>query len=499
MTLTVTTNLSALTARLGIATANKEADVALERLSTGKRINSAKDDAAGVAISSRLESNIRGLNQATRNALDAQALLDTADGALKETDAILQRMRELAVQAANDTNSASDRRHLDLEAQQLMNEIDHIAKSTTWAGKNLLDGTFAGKVFQIGANNTDGDQLAVTIKGSRAIDLFDADYTQAEVNDFENGGFDTHEVEFDGNFLVPGWQLFENQMFLGSIGNNQASVVSGYSAPIDPTPRPENSLGQVSRGDNFVPSSASYDISIEGGVLRLTSSISTAEGGDVVHGPYIVSDRPIFLAEGASVSFDWQATGGNDAFDVFAYLIDVDSGEATVILNETGGADGESTPLSSVELLIEKSSNYKFVFVSGTFDYSFGRAAGASLMLDNIRIEGNSDPSDHLGAPFDLSSRESSNSSIAIIDVALGRVNDLRSLLGSLSNRLEHVVASNTDISISHARAKGQIDDADFASESTKLAKAQILLQASIAMLAQANASKRDVLELLKS
>ena len=119
----------------------------MERLSTGKRINSAADDAAGVAITSRLTSNIKGINQSIRNAMDAQALIDTAEGGLQETEALLQRIRELAVQAASDTNSSADRAALDAEKTQLMAEIDRIATSTTWAGQKLLDGTFSNKNF----------------------------------------------------------------------------------------------------------------------------------------------------------------------------------------------------------------------------------------------------------------------------------------------------------------------------------------------------------------
>ena len=123
----------------------------MERLSTGQRINSAADDAAGLAISTRMGANISGMNQAIRNALDAQSLIDTAEGAQTETMNLMQRMRELAVQSANDTNSQSDREALNDEIVQLRTEIDRIASTTTWAGQKLLDGTFVGKSFQIGS------------------------------------------------------------------------------------------------------------------------------------------------------------------------------------------------------------------------------------------------------------------------------------------------------------------------------------------------------------
>ena len=139
MALSVATNTGALMAQAAASSVNKEMETSMERLATGKRINGAADDAAGVAISSRLTSEIRGTNQAIRNAMDSQAMVDTAEGAHEEITNILQRMREIAVQAANDTNDTTDRNNLSAEVKQLATEIDRIAQVTTWAGKTLLN------------------------------------------------------------------------------------------------------------------------------------------------------------------------------------------------------------------------------------------------------------------------------------------------------------------------------------------------------------------------
>lgn len=166
MSLAIGTNTGALMAAAAATSVNRDMETSMERLSTGKRINSAADDAAGVAIASRLGSEIRGTNQAIRNAQDGQALIDTAEGAHKEIENILQRMREVAVQAANDTNSASDRTNLQSELDQLTDEIDRISAVTTWAGQDLLSGsggTSGAFTFQIGANTNTGDTLTVTI------------------------------------------------------------------------------------------------------------------------------------------------------------------------------------------------------------------------------------------------------------------------------------------------------------------------------------------------
>jgi len=173
MALTVATNTGALMAQAAASSVNKEMEISMERLSTGKRINGASDDAAGVAIASRLTSEIKGTNQAIRNAMDGQALIDTAEGAHQEIENILQRMRELAVQAANGTNDATDRTNLQAEMDQLRTEIDRIAQTTSWAGQNLMDGSAAGAAtvhsdeasftFQVGSGTSANDSITAHI------------------------------------------------------------------------------------------------------------------------------------------------------------------------------------------------------------------------------------------------------------------------------------------------------------------------------------------------
>ena len=164
--LSIGTNTGSIMAQAAASSVTRDMETAMHRLSTGKRINAAADDAAGVAISSRLDSTVRGLNQSIRNALDAQALIDTAEGGMQETETILQRIRELSIQASNDTNSADDRANLNAEAQSLLSEIDRISNSTTWAGQSLLDGTFTDKSFQVGGGTMASDQLVTSISGA---------------------------------------------------------------------------------------------------------------------------------------------------------------------------------------------------------------------------------------------------------------------------------------------------------------------------------------------
>jgi flagellin len=171
MALAIATNNAALNAAASASSVNRDMETSMARLSTGKRINSASDDAAGVAISSRLSAEIRGTDQAIRNSLDGQALIDTAEGAHKEIENILQRMREVTIQSANDTNNSQDRANLQAEVEAMTTEIDRIAGTTTWAGANLMDAATTQFSFQVGAATGTQNQIAVTISKMNATGL----------------------------------------------------------------------------------------------------------------------------------------------------------------------------------------------------------------------------------------------------------------------------------------------------------------------------------------
>jgi len=171
MALSIGTNEGAMRASQAASIAARGMEASMERLSSGKRINSASDDAAGVAISSRLSAEIRGTNQSVRNALDGQALVATAEGAHKEVENILQRMRELAVQAANGTNNADDITNLEAEFTALSTEITRIGETTTWAGK-ALTGTDATAIsLQVGSGTGTQNQITVTINSIKSADI----------------------------------------------------------------------------------------------------------------------------------------------------------------------------------------------------------------------------------------------------------------------------------------------------------------------------------------
>ena len=392
MALSIATNTSALDAAAAAASVSTSLETSMERLSTGKRINSASDDAAGVAIASRLSSEIRGTNQSIRNALDAQALMDTAEGAHKEVENILQRMREIAVQAANDTNNTQDRLNMQKEINAMVNEVDRIAEATTWAGTNLLlgDGTSNSEKafsFQVGAATGTQNQINVAVKsltastlGLSALDL----QATVLINDAD--------ITPNGSSTVYG--IMNNAgNFLAARGGN-ADSVSTMSFTVDVN-------GQTSTAFSFT------------------------------------SDTKLF----------GDTTGPTDA-------------NTLTVHNEIAAKINASTDLSALGI----SAN-----VAGT------GPARVSLLYAETRVF------------------------ISTIDKGLKTINTQRAELGAVSNRLNHTVNNLTNMSANLSAARGGIEDADFALETTELAKNQILQQASTAMLAQANASKQNVLGLLRN
>ncbi|MFY9089047.1 DUF4347 domain-containing protein [Arcobacter aquimarinus] len=208
-------------------------------------------------------------------------------------------------------------------------------------------------------------------------------------NTFANGNFSDTTATQTGTVVdISGWTIYLQQLMLGQNGVAGTSTIDGWATPIDSTPTPSNpnNPSQVSRGDDYTPSGPVYSYAFEDGALRLYSSgMTTAAGGDIVHGPYVVSDSTVTLSSGDSVSFDWKAKGGDDAYDIYAYLLNVDTGATVELLNQTGIGTSE-TAWATKNTNINTAGTYKFVFVSGTFDETFGQAAGASLYIDNIVV-----------------------------------------------------------------------------------------------------------------
>jgi len=408
MALTVATNTGALMAQAAASSVNKEMEISMERLSTGKRINAASDDAAGVAIASRLSAEIRGTNQAIRNAMDGQALIDTAEGAHVEVENILQRMRELAVQAANDTNDSTDRSMMQEELDNLIDEIDRISSTTTWAGIDLLDGTASTVKLQIGSGTTAADQVSVAI-GSLAT----------------NGTLMTHTT-------------------------NSSADIRDYKSTSSSATLPTMAITFLDSAGAAVTDEMTGTYNSTTGVVDI-ADITTANAGasDAVTMKLVL----------------------NSATDNINTLVDISS----------------ATTASAIAAALAD------VFTAGDTVLP-----GIAVDEDNVsagRIVLSGATSASGGG---LTTVASARNVIDTIDGVLENLNTQRATLGAISNRLDSTVSNLTNISSNLQAGRGRIEDADFAAETTNLAKTQILQQASTAMLAQANASKQNVLSLLQ-
>ena len=240
--------------------------------------------------------------------------------------------------------------------------------------------------------------------------------------------------------------------------------------------------------------------SIENGYIKLDSGTMTSVNGyDIVHGPYLVSSESKEINAGEKVKFDWKASGTNDAFDIFAYIVDVDTGATEILLNETQSPAG-STNWATVTHTVQTSGNYKYVFINGTYDDTGGKLLGAEMYLDNIYIERDNLPAgeQHTVDKINLQTIANAGNAVGILALAISQVSSELSKFGALINRLKHSATMSQRIVDNMKIARSRIFDAEYTIETSRLAKQQILANASQAMLAQANASKQSALILLE-
>ena len=506
----INTNSAALMAKAYGEKANQNMLTPMQRLSSGLRINSASDDAAGLAVANKMTANIKDYDMSIRNNVDMISLLMTAESALNQIVNIQSRLSNLAVQSASGIYAQQDRDSMELELYALVAEIDRIAVNTKYADVSLLDGT-----FNVSGNNT-SNALSVSI-GEFNTSTVGRTWAGAEL--FDNGDFGDGTVSGSaGNIdTIDGWKIYKEQIMLGQGGVAGATVVNGHAAPVDPTPTPAYQSG-VSAGDDRAPAQGTYNWKVEDGALRVYSGLGIGGvqisddnsdvrqivqvGGDVIHGPYIVSESSKTFAVGDKISFDWKAGGGEDYYDAFAYLLDESNGNTIVLLDEvqTSGALGAYTDWTKKTNVVSTAGTYKFVFVAGALDYNGGTFAGGSLYVDNIAIERARLPADqqHLVSQISVLSVAEAENATTVLAYSIEQTSKKRAELGALINRYLSSIDGATMMGMNMRQARSRIRDAEYTVETSKLAKQQILAQASMAMLAQANASKDAVLELIK-
>lgn len=489
----INTNIASLNAQRNLTSSQSSLATSLQRLSTGLRINSAKDDAAGLAISERMTSQIRGLDQATRNANDGISLAQTAEGALSTSGDILQRIRELAVQSMNATNSSSDRQALNAEVSQLTEELDRIAQTTNFNGQKLLNGDLTSANFQVGAN------------ANQTITATTANFSTNKFGNYRIGSGVATASNPAGD-LVAGSTANAIASGTGAAGANRvaggAFTINGASGSATITAAAGASAstvaGQINAQTQITGVSASarteVDLTALGTgnfSLNLTSNNSTA----VTVSFSTTGNTADGLAAAISALNDKSSqTGVTAKLNTAGTGITItnSTGANITVANNTGSSNltvagvitaAAASAVVTGQLTLDSEKSFGLSGVAATTD--FFTAATASSQLQSVN---NADVSSVAGA----------NRTLAMVDSALAAVNGQRAKFGALQSRFESTVANLQTSSENLSASRSRIQDADFAAETANLTKAQILQQAGTAMLAQANSLPQNVLSLLQ-
>ena len=481
----INTNIASLNAQRNLNASQGEANTALERLSSGLRINSAQDDAAGLAISERFQSQISGLNQAQRNANDGISLAQTAEGAMDEITNNLQRIRELAVQSANATNSISDRQALNQEVQQRIEEINRISSQTSFNGLKVLDGTFGTQTFQVGANagetigisglDSRGSQLgAVLGKTSGFAEKITPQQTETDALGLDYTGDVAYTINIDGTdysgtSTAPG--------DLASLASDLEGAITGagditISETADDTLVFTNSTGEtvqvdIDLTDSVTPTANTFTQSFKAG------------GGDLTD----------YFATNTETTVDFNINGISFSSDSVTSLNDL-VGKINAQSNETG-----------VEANLDR-TNKELVFSS-----QFGEDFTVQITSD---IDGDTTNDIDIDESYtaaadtvslndtDISTPDGADKAMVTLDYAIDKINGFRAELGAVQNRFESTIANLATTSENLSASNSRIRDADFAAESAELARTQVLQQAGLSVLSQANARPQQVLQLLQ-
>jgi flagellin len=467
MALTVNTNVSSINAQRNLTKSGEGLATSMERLSSGMRINSAKDDAAGLQISNRLTSQINGLAVAQRNANDGISMAQTAEGAMSESTNILQRMRELALQSANGSNSAEDREALQKEVSALQVELTRIAETTSFGGQQLLDGSYGTKSFQVGANANEIINLSLKSVAAEEIGGTFASGTAA--------GSVFGVADLDANFE----KSASDETLVFASGIDSSSVLI--------------------EADSTVTEAASViNASASGVNAAAVAKVDIALGGSVT-GVLTVGDKEIALdgldndglaAKLKDLGYDAEVSGtvvqlNASGVDGIAIQKNADGVAAnTVSLTERDGtiaAVGTDSAAASLTSSLEFSSEKSFTVSGGTETTGAITAQSTEQYVDSI----------------DVSTQAGSQRALSLIDSAIADIDGQRSDLGAVQNRFSFTISNLANIEENVSASRSRIQDTDFATETAEMTKNQILQQAGTSILSQANQIPQAAISLL--
>lgn len=479
MALSVNTNTSALNTQRNLSASSNALATSLQRLSTGSKINSAKDDAAGLQIANRLTSQVNGLGVAVKNANDGISMAQTAEGALEQSTSILQRMRDLALQSANGSNSSEERKALNSEVAELKKELDRISSTTSFGGKKLLDGSFGTTSFQVGA--AANETISVKIDEMSSSTLSGKVHTASfKFADIGLTGDTSTELK-----RISGWN--PGRAYVPAIGvPGDVAYKPAVGVPGDPDYEPAiGSPGDVA----YVPAVTEIKAS---GNFEVDLKVNLEVGGHIFP----------FSLGGEQLQATYRTTGGTTAAPelTIADLTSADQDRllarlADIFANPEDILTEMATNINDLNIGIgafveEENGDFQIAFISD------GTQSAPDMMIANQTLGFTT--IDKSVAEIDLSEVKTSQKAVIAIDQAITRIDMQRADLGAVQNRFGNATDNLQSMSENVAAARGRIQDTDFAAETANLSKQQILQQAGTAILAQANQLPQAVLSLLR-
>ena len=494
----INTNISSLNAQRQLNRSQMDQQTAMERLSSGLRINSAKDDAAGLAIADRMTSQIRGMNQAVRNANDGISLAQVAEGALQESSNILQRIRELSVQSANDSNSANDRASLQKEVVQLQSELNRIANTTTFNGKKLLDGSFSGQQFQVGAfaNET----VDITVAGATTEILGNHRYTNDDaagnINAVSAAGTSKQSNNVGAQTLTVSGSSADT-VTVGA-GASAKTIADGVNAISETTGVTASAISYAKLDNLGEKGNISFQLYGQNTGSAVTVSANITDKDDLTALANAINDNAGATGITATLTGDKKGVvlKNTEGYDIAIEAFTTTAG-TTKTIDMTGLQEDGSTLVGSAQTLTGGGNDSATVGGNLILDSNI---AFTVTSTDTTITAGTSAESSTLQkvAAIDISTQAGSNDALSIVDGALANISSNRASLGAIQNRFSSTISNLENVSQNVSAARSRIQDADFAQESANLARNQILQQAGLAMLTQANASSQNVLSLLR-
>jgi len=468
MSLVLNSNIDALVAQNGLATSGMTLSNALQQLSSGLRINTAADDAAGFAISNRMTAQINGLNQAARNANDGVSLSQTGAGAIQEVVNDLQTMRNLAVQSLNATNSSSDRASLDQSFQQLSADIDSVAKNASFNGVNLLDGSFQGATFQVGANS--GQSITVSSVSSARTSVLGQNYQASVTSGALTGGTTTNLslITINGTAIGTNTTATTDASVLASAINSAG--ISGVTATAAAT--------SVTGATAYAANAGHTGTIVINGVATGTVTAAGVQATDV--NASVSAINAVSAATGVTAS----NSGGN--------LKLTNTTGANITVAYTGTLVASDTTMAAATTTSTYSVNYTGVAggslaIAGTVGNSGLTAATTNVALTGTSISNSN-----------VLSTGAAGTALTSIDAALTQINTTAAQFGSYQNRFLNTISGLQTTATNLTSARSRIVDTDYAQQTARLSSAQILQQAGTAMVAQAQMIPQNVLTLLQ-